>query len=243
MKSFFLRLTELVLLVTFIGCNKTVDVLVVMGGHDFDTTEFFDLFQSLEGVDMDSVYYPDAMEVMQSGFTDSYDVLVFYDYMPDLPETDSSVFQMLTSQGKPLLFLHHALCSFQQWEGYMQMLGGKYVMAGAGVDPINVSDYKHDIDMEIEVVDKGHPVTLAMEDFSIHDEGYSNISLSPDIMPLLKTDHPDASPMVGWTTISNRSTVLYLMLGHDKLAYENPSFKRLLEQGIFWLADQYNLRK
>ena len=238
MKSFFLRLTGLILLVTFIGCNKTVDVLVVLGGHSFDTTEFFDLFNSLDGIEMDSVYYPEAMEVMQSGFTDSYDVLVLYDYMPDLPEADSSVFQMLTSQGKPLLFLHHALCSFQQWDGYMEMLGGKYVMTGPGVDPGSLSDYRHDIDMEIEVVDKGHPVTEGMEDFSIHDEGYSNISLSPGITPLLKTDHPDASPLVGWSTTSNRSTILYLMLGHDRKAYENPSFKQLLEQGIAWLADQ-----
>ena len=238
MKASFFSLPGVILLATFMGCTKPVNVLVVLGGHDFDTTEFFDLFNSLEGVDMDSVYYPDAMEVMQSGFTDSYDVLVFYDYMPDLSEADSSVFQILTSQGKPLLFLHHALCSFQQWDGYMTMLGGKYVMPGPGINPEAVSDYRHDIEMEVEVVDKGHPVTLGMEDFSIHDEGYSNISLSPDIMPLLKTDHPDASPMVGWTTISNRSTVLYLMLGHDKLAYENSSFKRLLEQGIVWLADQ-----
>ena len=238
MKSFFLRLSGLILIVTIMGCNKPVDVLVVLGGHDFDTTEFFKLFHSLEGIEMDSVYYPEAMEMMRAGETDAYDVLVFYDYMPDLSEADSSVFQDLTSQGKPLLFLHHALCSFQQWEGYMTMLGGKYVMPGPGIKPEAVSNYRHDIDMEIEVVDSGHPVTLGMEDFSIHDEGYSNISLVPGITPLLKTDHPDASQMVGWTTTSSQSTVICLMLGHDRKAYENPSFGQLLEQGIAWLAIQ-----
>ena len=220
------------------GCNKPVNILVVLGGHSFDTTEFFDLFQSLEGIEMDSVYYPDALEIMQNGKCDAYDVLVFYDYMPDLPESDSRVFLNLSSQGKPMLFLHHALCSFQAWEGYMEMLGGKYVMAGPGVDPGDVSDYKHDIDMEIEVVDTGHPITMGMEDFSIHDEGYSNISLAPGIEALLRTGHPDSSPVVGWTWKTDRSSVVYLMLGHDRYAYENPSFKQLVGQSITWLADQ-----
>ncbi len=156
----------------------------------------------------------------------------------DLPEADSLVFQNLTMEGKPMLFLHHALCSFQVWDGYMEMLGGKYVMAGPGVDTSLLSDYKHDIDMDIEVVDSQHPITLGMQDFSIHDEGYSNITLAPGILPLLKTDHPDSSPLVGWTKKSDQSTLVYLMLGHDKLAYENPAFKQLLEQSINWLAGQ-----
>ncbi len=238
MKPSSLSWIAMILLASFMGCSKPVKVLVVLGGHSFDTTEFFDLFQSLGGIEMDSAYYPDAMEWMRSGKTDAYDVLVFYDYMVDLNMADSSVFQNLTRQGKSLLFMHHAICSFQQWEGYMEMLGGKYVMSAPGVDPGDVSDYKHDIDMEIEVVDTGHPVTKGMEVFTIHDEGYSNIRLSQDITPLLSTDHPDSSPLVGWTKTSGQSTVVYLMLGHDRLAYQNPYFTRLVKQSIFWLANQ-----
>lgn len=220
------------------GCKRPVNVLLIVGGHSFDTTEFFELFNSLEGIEMDSVYYPEAMDILQSEWTDAYDVLAFYDYMPDLPMADSLVFQKLTRQGKPLLFLHHALCSFQHWEGYMDMLGGKYVMPGPGVDSALFSDYEHDIDMDIEVMDRKHPVTLGMEDFSIHDEGYSNIAMAPGITPLLKTDHPDSSPMMGWTQSSDQSTIVYLMLGHDRQAYENPAFKQLMRQSIHWLAGQ-----
>lgn len=238
MKVSISGLVGVILLVSFMGCKKPVNVLVVAGGHSFDTTEFFDLFNSLEGIEMDSVYYPEAMEILRSGNTENYDVLVFYDYMPDLPLADSVVFQKLSREGKPLLFLHHALCSFQQWEGYKELLGGKYVMPGPGIDSVATSDYRHDINMEIEVVDKGHPVTKGMQDFSIHDEGYSNISLVQGITPLLQTEHPDSSPLVGWTLNRDQSTIVYLMLGHDKLAYENPSFKGLLEQSINWLADQ-----
>lgn len=237
MRNQFISLAGVILMGSFLGCNRPVSVLLVAGGHSFDTIEFFDLFNSLEGIEVDSVYYPEALEKLRTG-TDAYDVLVFYDYMPDLPLADSVVFQKLTRQGKPLLFLHHALCSFQHWEGYMDMLGGKYVMPGPGVDSALFSDYEHDIDMDIEVMDRKHPVTLGMEDFSIHDEGYSNIAMAPGITPLLKTDHPDSSPMMGWTLSSDQSTIVYLMLGHDRQAYENPAFKLLLEQSIPWLAVQ-----
>jgi len=64
MKASFLPLIGVILLASFMGCTKPVNVLVVLGGHDFDTTEFFDLFQSLEGAEMDSVYYPEAMEMI-----------------------------------------------------------------------------------------------------------------------------------------------------------------------------------
>ncbi|MFO7669865.1 MAG: ThuA domain-containing protein [Bacteroidales bacterium] len=238
MKTSFLPLAGLVFLTLFTGCNPPVNVLVVVGGHSFDTTDFFYLFNSMEGIKMDSAYYPEAMEMMRSGKTDAYEVLVFYDYMADLPAADSSVFQNMTRQGKPMLFLHHTICSFQLWDGYGEMVGGKYVMPGPGVDPGDVSDYKHDIDMEIEVVDTGHPVTKGMEVFTIHDEGYSNIRLAQDITPLLSTDHPESSPLVGWTKTSGQSTVVYLMLGHDRQAYQNPYFTRLVKQSIFWLADQ-----
>jgi len=238
MKFPSIPLLGLLLLITFMGCNKPVNVLVVLGGHSFDTTEFFDLFNSLEGVNMDSIYHPEAMEVMQSGKSETYDVLVFYDFMPNLPESDSSVFLNLTGKGIPLLFVHHSLCSFQLWDGYMEMLGGKYVMAGPGIYPGDVSDFKHDIDMRIELVDMEHPITRDMTDFTIHDEGYSNITLTSDITPLLRTDHPDCSPTVGWTMKKDQSTIVYLMLGHDRLAYQNPSFKQLLERSIFWLAKQ-----
>ncbi len=218
------------------GCNRPVRVLLITGGHNFDTTEFSGLFDSLEGITYDQVYHPEALEILQAGAAEPYDVLVFYDFMVDLPQKDSSVYRALTVQGKPMLFLHHALCSFQQWDGYMQMVGGKYVTPVYQPDSTLHSDYKHDIDLEVEVVDDTHPVTMGMGNFTIHDEGYSNITILPGITPLLRTEHPDCSPVVGWTHSRDLSQVVYLMLGHDRYAYENPAYIQLVQQSIHWLA-------
>ena len=218
------------------GCSNKVSVLIIAGGHDFDTIEFFEAFHSLDGIEFASVYYPEALNILQSAEGYSYDVLVFYDFMVDLSPADSAVFTNLTHQGKPMLFLHHALCTFQRWEGYMEMVGGKYVIPEYETDTSLHSDYRHDIRMTVRIVDPVHPVTRGMEDFVIDDEGYSNITVLPGVTPLLRTDHPDASPLIGWAHRSGQSDIVYLMLGHDRHAYQNPSFTRLLDQSIRWLA-------
>ncbi len=219
------------------GCKQPVQVLVVLGGHDFDTTEFFDALGALEEVEYEAVYHPEALKMLHQDHADAYDVFVFYDFLPDMPEKDSTVFIELISQGKSMLFLHHALCTSQEWDGYMEMVGGRYVMPGFGADSSEFSDYRHDIDMEIGIVDPSHPVTFGMKSFTIHDEGYSNIAVLDGVTPLLTTDHPDSSPVVGWAHLYKQSKIVYLMLGHDRYAYENPAFGQLMRQSIHWLKE------
>jgi hypothetical protein len=137
----------IIIAIATLGCNKIPRALIVLGGHDFDTTEFFDVFKSLEGVDFETVYHPDAIEKLGDGSAEKFDLLVFYDCVPNIPEKDSTIFLDLTREGVPMLFLHHSLCNSQIWDGYMDIMGGRYVMDGYGADSSDLSDYMHDIDM------------------------------------------------------------------------------------------------
>ena len=47
-------------------------------------------------------------------------------------------------------------------------------------------------ELDVHVIDPDHPVSDGVEDFSILDEAYSNISYMPGITPLLETDHTHA---------------------------------------------------
>ena len=117
-------------------------------------------------------------------------------------------------------------------------LEGKYVMPNFETDSSLHSRYKHDIVLEVEVVDPLHPVNAGISDFTIHDEGYSNILINEGIHPLLSTRHPDCAPLVGWVNEAGNSTCVYLMMGHDKHAYGNESFRHLVRNAIHWLNDQ-----
>jgi hypothetical protein len=136
----------------------------------------------------------------------------------------------------PMLFMHHAICTFQEWEGYSELVGGKYLVEGFGYETSEFSGYKHDLDLRITVLDKRHPVTRGLNDFTIHDEGYSNLWISEGVTPLLKTENPDCSEIVGWINHFDRSTTIWLIFGHDKLAYENHSFRKLLGNALGWLT-------
>jgi len=230
----------LILLLTGLAtaCKNQVSVLLVLGGHEYDTLEFFEAFRSLDGIVFDSVTQPGAMKLLASDRVLDYDVVAFYDFMPDMDLKDSTIFLNLTNKGQPMLFLHHSLCTFQHWDGYMQMVGGRYHMPEFGADSLLWSDYKHDIELEVQITDSRHPVTKGIEAFTIRDEGYSNIRYMPGITPLLETNHPDCSPVNGWVNSYDQSTIVYLMLGHDKHAYSNATFRKLLSNSINWLSMQ-----
>ena len=218
------------------GCKDPASVLLVTGGHGFDTLEFFQLFSAMDDYEFDSVSHPDALELLASERAESYDLIIFYDFIPDMEQKDSIIFLNLAQKGQSMLFLHHSLCSFQKWDGYEKLVGGKYVMPAFSEDTASFSDYRHDIDLAVEILDPSHPVTRGIENFSIHDEGYSNIRTNDNIQPLFGTTHNDCSPLVGWVNRFDQSTCIYLMFGHDKQAYTNDSFNEILKNSINWLS-------
>ena len=109
-----LRLLYILILVVVAGCSKSPEVLVIVGGHEYDTTEFFEMFHSLERISFDSVSHPAALELLSSSKVGQYDLLLFYDFIPDMPLTDSVLYLKLTRLGMPMIFMHHAICTFQQ---------------------------------------------------------------------------------------------------------------------------------
>jgi type 1 glutamine amidotransferase len=90
----------------------------------------------------------------------------------------------------------------------------------------------------VKVTNREHPVTWGLEDFVIHDEGYSNLDLSEGITPLLETGHPECTTPLAWVNHCDRSTIVFLMLGHDRQAYQHASFRQLLTNSLHWLAGE-----
>ena len=154
-----------------------------------------------------------------------------------MPPEQAAVFEELSREGMPMIFMHHALGSYQLNDNYARMVGGKYVMPEHESDSSLHSDYEHDIDLLIEVLDPEHPVTRGISEFTIHDEGYYNIQVHEGVHPLLGTSHPHCAPVVAWENKYHNSTNLYLIFGHDKLAYANESFKLLLTNSVQYLTN------
>jgi type 1 glutamine amidotransferase len=211
------------------------NILVVTGGHAYDTTEFFEMFDSMEGLDYEHALKPDVWKLLEEG--KEFDAMVFYDMWQEIGEKEKELYLGEFRKGTGMVFLHHSLASHQGWPEYIDLVGGKYYVPRYTEDSTKFSAFRHDITLRVEVLDPGHPVSAGMEDFQILDEGYSHVEVLPGVRPVLGTEHPDCDPVIGWAHKVKNSRVVYLMGGHDRHAYENESFRRLVENAIRWTAE------
>ena len=240
LKNRILHLAGGIIILIFIvscgtGINQKPRVLLITGGHSYDTSEFFTLFESFDEYHIDTLSQPAANLFIGSGKAEKYDILVFYDYWQQISEAEKEAYLELTKQGKGFLFLHHSLVSYLSWEDFSKIRGGKYPKSNPP-DTINDGRYRHDIDIQIQIQDTTHFITKGMNDFTIHDEGYSNVIFFEGITPLLKTNHPDCAENFAWTNQYNNSKVVYLMGGHDKQAYVNESYQDLIKNSLAYLS-------
>jgi len=215
-----------------------VRVLLITGGHNFDRKTFDALMQSLPGVAVNEVKHPDALTMFRPENRASYDVVLFYDMPEAISEQEKKDFSDCVKAGKGIVVLHHAYCSYQNWPEYKNIIGGRYYEK-PWTDSNGVthpaSAYKHNVKFRVKVTDKKHPVTKGITDFDILDETYANGAVNPGVHILLATDEPTSTPSLAWTNRYGKSKIVTILLGHDKEAWTNPNFVKLLGQAIMWV--------
>jgi type 1 glutamine amidotransferase len=211
-------------------------LLVITGGHDFEKAPFFKLFQT-DSLSFQAVEHPQAHARFKADAAAQYDVIVLYDMWQDITEEAKTDLVKLLQQGKGLVALHHCLASYQKWPEYTKIMGGRYYLNKEMIDGTEVapSTYQHDVDFTVQVT-PGHPITRGLADFKIHDETYGKFGVQPAVKTLLTTVEPTSGKTLGWAHEYGRARVVYLALGHDHQAYENPNFQKLLYQAIAWTA-------
>lgn len=224
--------------ITVVNGSKPVRVLIVTGGHDFEREPFFEMFKSFEGITFEEVQHPNAHARLTPEASRGYDVVVLYDMWQPISEESQAAFVKLSRNGKGLVALHHSLASYQLWDEYRNIIGGrwyteKWKQNGVERPP---STFQHDVQFKVHIVDSKHPVTRGIQDFNIRDETYGNFEVLPKVKPLLTTDEPTSNRVIAWAHTYGRSRVVYIQLGHDHYAYENPSYRRLVLQAIRWVA-------
>jgi type 1 glutamine amidotransferase len=221
-------------------------ILVVTGGHEYDEKEFFEMIDSF-GISYDKAVMPQDMDLLAPGLEKKYAAIICYDQnhfheKKEITSAQRENFGKLIQNGMPLLVLHHGVGSYPKWPPYREIAGGAYIFKGAvpfykDVDgkEWGESTYEHDVDMDITVVDRDHPITQGVDDFTIRDEAYIGVYVSPKVHVLLTTDYPGATPEVAWVHRYGKSPVFTLTLGHGKDAYANENLRKLISNGIDWL--------
>lgn len=221
--------------------QKKIHILVITGGHGFKQEPFYHMFDSLSNdISYDKLEQPAANELISSAGVDKYDALVFYDMYNSITPSQKQAYIQLLKKGKAMIFLHHSLVSYQDWEDFQKIIGGKYYEKATLVNGDTIkSSYEHDVLIPVKIENRKHPVTKGLKDFEIHDEVYGHFGTQPNIIPLLSTTHPGSSPNIAWINPYLGSDVLFIQLGHGPEAFGNPNYRRLLLQGIEWSVSKH----
>jgi len=219
--------------------QKKIRVLVVTGGHGFDRKPFYNVFDSIPSITYDTLIQPQANALVASPEVDRYDVLVFYDLFDLISPAQQEAYISLLKKGASMIFLHHALVSYQNWPEFINIVGGQYHTSAVLVNGDTLkANYQHDVNIAVKVEDNKHPVTRGISDFEIVDEVYNDVEILPVVKPLLSTAHPGSMRYLAWINHYGNSAIIYIQLGHGPSAYSNPNYRKLLRQAIEWSAKQ-----
>lgn len=174
-------------------------------------------------------------------------------------------FTALLEQGKGIVALHHALAGWPAWPAYAEALGGSFLYRPGPLRGRDRPDsgYRHQVEYTAEVVAPDHPVMAGIPArFAMTDEAYLGEVFEGEVTPLLRSSHAftrdgfysataamegrmfsnegwsheDGSNLIGWTKRAGNSPLVYLQPGDDQITYDNPVYRRLVENAIRWVA-------
>ncbi|MCE0459451.1 ThuA domain-containing protein [Curtobacterium flaccumfaciens] len=123
--------------------------------------------------------------------------------------------------GGSLLALHVAATTFPDWDGWENLLGGRWVR-GTTFHPPKARGTVH--------ISRDHELAASLNDFTTIDELYTSLRVNPAVNVLaIHTQDGEDQPLA-WTIRHGAGRVGYLALGHDTDAFRSDGFRKLLLQ-------------
>lgn len=218
--------------------QKKLNVLVITGGHGFDTNEFFRVFS-----DNSEITFTNAIQSRTSSTAYdrsdllNYDCIVLYDMVQNITDAQKAKFLSIFDKGIGLVVMHHALVSYQAWPEFERIIGGTYPEPQDKKGKVTPElGYEHDVDMAVVIVAKDHPVTAGLSNFPLNDEIYWGFRTGSDSKPLITTTHPKSGKPLAWYRTEKKSRVIYLQLGHGPSSFNDANYRKLVAQSIRWTA-------
>jgi type 1 glutamine amidotransferase len=218
--------------------SKHIRILVITGGHDYNVDQFNQMLASLgDNISYQVSELPAAYDMFLPGNRSKYDVLVFYHMWQTITEEQANMLADCIRQGKPLVALHHSICAYDDWPEYTNIIGGKYFHKPTILNgkEYPACSYIHDLNFRVRIVNPENPVTKGLTDFEIFDETYKGFYVEETVTPLLTTDEPSSTPVIGWSKMYGKARIVTLQSGHDTPTFENPNYRKLLRQAIEWV--------
>jgi len=130
-------------------------------------------------------------------------------------------------RGGGFLNLHNSMGLYPDDGPYLKLVGGRYI----GHGPLER--------FRVEVVDRNHPVTRGVQDFSVADEQHTP-PYDEKRVHLLLRNRSDEGQMAaaGWVHEPGKGRLCHLANGHTRESLAHPMYQRLMQNAVRWCLRQ-----
>jgi type 1 glutamine amidotransferase len=246
MKKFWLLIAFLLASLAWSAPDPKLNLLVVSGGHGYDTVQFNLMWKSFPQFNVTFQVLKVGNEIFEDVSAWNYDVLVFYNEQdPGAKFTDKQKanFLALLDKGVGMIVMHHAVASYPFWPEYEKLAGVKYTSKNFYPPGPQISIAKLYITHDLMVLDTADPIMKGItKSFTTRDEGYRNMRFPSDNHLLLRSHSADADTPAAWRRTFHNSRVFTTVLGHgpnrsgDPNIFAEPFFKGMMLRAVLWTA-------
>jgi hypothetical protein len=213
---------------------RTLRVLVVTSGHTFPTA-FYAMLDSLEGIEW--THAATHQEAFARPPEERFDAILLHDMHDSTNDQTRQRLKNFVEAGKGVVSLHHAIVNYNDWPWwYEEVIGGKYFVKATGGHA--ASSYREGVQfLAAPVKDKqSHPVLRGVGPLLVHDETYKNMWHSPNIEVLMEASAAENDRPVVFAGPHPIARSIFIQLGHSAQTMENPGYRRLVRNALFWAA-------
>ena len=204
--------------------GKDTKVLLLVGGSEYhDQPRHRQILSEFIGAKFD-LTMTDDLGILNPDTLGIYNVIVNYTTFVNPTEKQVEALLDAVRKGKGFVGIHGATATFWNSPAYLDMIGGKFIT--------------HDPNKEFLVQTRTagavipHPITKDIDDFMIQDELYI---IEGDINQWEILTRAEGHPII-FNKMFVNGRIHNNALGHDDKALSNPSFQKLIINGITWSA-------
>jgi len=215
---------------------KPLKVVILVGGHGYDRKNFDKAWGGHEDIQCE-VWKGKPYTVFDDISKFDYDVILLFNLSSGITDVQKANLLKLLKKGVGLVVWHHALADCQNWPEFEKIAGCKFWMRPGEKDgkKIGKSSAGH-MRLKMQIANADHPITKGMKDFEIQGEWYKKQTFAKGIDVLVTTDNPKSDKPIAWTVDYHGAKIFSYQSGHDVKVWPHPSFRRLLGNGIRWVA-------
>ncbi|MFX0036365.1 MAG: ThuA domain-containing protein [Candidatus Hermodarchaeota archaeon] len=173
--------------------------------------------------------YEDVEVFNNKDFFD-YDTTIFFTQFGEFSEEQEKNLLDFIASGKGFVGVHGASASFKAHPKYYEMIGGRFI------------EHKKKCNIDIKILDKEHPITADLPDFTFFDEPYRHdFSMKGDMKVLAEAyyhDEEDPSPEpIIWVKTYRKGRVTFCALGHQAKSLKSEIFRRIIKNSVKWVLE------